>query len=181
MRFAGKSAARERGVTLLEAAIGVSLVASLLAIFIPTYVRGVHGSRLVEATDGLDRIGARAIAGARGKPAHDAFPDSAPLTPAAVPRGAPAVDEDGVWDKGSKLWTWTMTTSQMSDKLKQSGSMRIDAAGAGKCKRISEISGEAKVFGLGGMIESTIEKELRAGWDKSADFMNKWLREGRAK
>lgn len=99
MRFAGKSAARERGVTLLEAAIGVSLVASLLAIFIPTYVRGVHGSRLVEATDGLDRIGARAIAGAKGKPAHDAFPDSAPLTPAAVPRGAPAVDEDGVWDK----------------------------------------------------------------------------------
>jgi hypothetical protein len=89
--------------------------------------------------------------------------------------------EDGVWDKGSKLWTWTMTTSQMSDKLKQSGSMRVEAAGAGKCKRIAEISGEAKVFGLGGMIESTIEKELRAGWDKSADFMNKWLREGRAK
>lgn len=94
-----RAAVRERGVTMLEAAIGVSLVGSLLAIFIPTYVRGLHGSRLVEATDGLDRIGTHAIAGARGKAAHDAFPDSAPLTPAAVPRGALVVDEDGTWEK----------------------------------------------------------------------------------
>lgn len=89
--------------------------------------------------------------------------------------------EDGVLDKASKRWTWTMTTSTMSDKLKQSGLLLAQAAGEGKCKRVAEITGEAKVFGLGGMIESTIEKELRAGWDRSAEFMNKWIREGRAK
>jgi hypothetical protein len=89
--------------------------------------------------------------------------------------------EDGVWDKNSKVWTWTMTTNQLSDKLKQSGSMRVESVGDGKCKRIADLFGEAKVFGLGSMIESAVEKELRAGWDKSADFMNKWLREGRTK
>lgn len=89
----------QRGITLLEAAIGVSLVGSLLAVFVPTYVRGLHGSRLVEATDGLDTIGARAVASAHGKPAHDAFPPSVGLTPASVPRGKPAVDEAGTWEQ----------------------------------------------------------------------------------
>jgi hypothetical protein len=88
--------------------------------------------------------------------------------------------EEGTFDKGSKRWTWSMTTSTMSDKLKQGGSLKIEPAGAGRVRRVAEITGEAKVFGLGGLIESTIEKELRAGWDKSAEFMNKWIREGRA-
>lgn len=89
----------QRGITLLEAAIGASLVGSLLAIFVPTYVRGLHGSRLVEATDGLDAIGAHAVASAHGKPPHDAFPATVALTPAAVPRGKPAADEPGTWEQ----------------------------------------------------------------------------------
>lgn len=89
--------------------------------------------------------------------------------------------EEGTLDKASKRWSWVMITSQMSDKLKQSGTLRVESAGEAKVRRIAEITGEAKVFGVGGMIESTIEKELRAGWDKSAEFMNKYLREGRAK
>ena len=89
--------------------------------------------------------------------------------------------EDGIWEKSTKRWSWTLTTSTMSDKLKQSGTLKIESAGAGKVRRVAEITGEAKVFGLGGMIETSIEKELRGGWDKSAEFMNKWLREGRAK
>ncbi|MBL8683888.1 MAG: DUF2505 domain-containing protein [Myxococcales bacterium] len=89
--------------------------------------------------------------------------------------------EDGVLDKATKRWTWTLTTSTMADKLKQNGTLKVEAAGEGKCRRVAEISGEAKVFGLGGMIESTIEKELRQGWDKSAEFMNKWIRDGKAK
>lgn len=87
----------ERGVTLLEAAVGISIVGSLLAIFVPTYVRGLHGSRLVEATDGLARIGERAIENGKKQPGRDAFPASAPLTPAEPPRGKPAVSDDALW------------------------------------------------------------------------------------
>jgi hypothetical protein len=87
--------------------------------------------------------------------------------------------EDGTLDKSAKRWRWTMTTSTMSDKLKQSGELRVEPSGEGKCRRIADIQGEAKVFGLGGLIESTIEKELRAGWDKSAAFMNKWIQDGK--
>lgn len=97
----GRKVARgaQRGITLLEAAIGISLVGSLLATFVPTYVHGLHGSRMVEATDGLDAIGSHAIASAHGKASHDAFPPTVGLTPASVPRGKPAADEAGTWEQ----------------------------------------------------------------------------------
>jgi hypothetical protein len=42
-------------------------------------------------------------------------------------------------------------------------------------RRVAEILIEAKVFAVGGLIESSAEKQLRDGWDKSAVFMNRWL------
>jgi hypothetical protein len=93
-----------RSISALEAAVGVALVGSVLAVAIPAFVRNLSASRLTEATHGLTRIGERAIAGAAGKPCPDAFPDSAPLTPAVAPRGKPAVDpEPDPWQHP----TWT--------------------------------------------------------------------------
>ena len=54
---------------------------------------------------------------------------------------------------------------------------RIEKIGDDKVRRIVELVIEAKVFGIGGMLESTTEKQLRDGWDDSAVFMNKWLAE----
>jgi hypothetical protein len=83
-----------RGITALEAAAGIALVGSLLAVAVPAFVRNLSSSRLVEATGGLEKIGSHAIANASGKPCADAFPASAPLTPESVPRGRPAVDAE---------------------------------------------------------------------------------------
>lgn len=85
--------------------------------------------------------------------------------------------EDGTLDKATKVWRWKMTPSVMADKLRQEGTMRIEPAGPGKVRRIAEITNEAKVFGIGGLIESSAEKQLREGWDESARFMNKYLAE----
>ncbi|MFO0620352.1 MAG: DUF2505 domain-containing protein [Polyangia bacterium] len=83
--------------------------------------------------------------------------------------------EDGTFDKTTKLWKFKMTPSTMADKLRQEGSMRIEPIGDSKVRRIAELSIEAKIFGLGGLIESTTEKQLREGWDKSAVFFNRYL------
>ncbi len=83
-----------RSVTAVEAAVGIALVGSLLAVAVPAFVRNLSSSRLVEATDGLARIGAHAVANASGKNCADAFPPRAPLTPEHVPRGKPAVDPE---------------------------------------------------------------------------------------
>ena len=68
-----------------------------------------------------------------------------------------------------------MTPSTLAEKLKNEGTMRIEPIGEDRVRRIADIVVEAKIFGIGGLMESTTEKELRNGWDKSADFMKKWL------
>ncbi|HRI11147.1 MAG TPA: DUF2505 domain-containing protein [Nannocystaceae bacterium] len=86
-------------------------------------------------------------------------------------------EEEGTFNAAKKEWRWKMRPSVMADKMRMEGVLRVEAAGAGKCRRIAEMEVEAKVFGIGGMVESTSEKEMRAGWDGSAAYMNKWLRE----
>ncbi|MEO7328402.1 MAG: DUF2505 family protein, partial [Minicystis sp.] len=83
--------------------------------------------------------------------------------------------EDGVFDKSTKVWTWKLTPSAMPDKIKQDGKVTVVAIGDNKVRRTAEITMEAKVFLIGGLIESSGEKQLRDGWDKSAVFMNKYL------
>jgi hypothetical protein len=83
--------------------------------------------------------------------------------------------EEGTFDKKSGVWKWKMTPSAMADKLRQEGSMKIEPIGDNKVRRIAELVNEAKVFGVGGMIESSAEKQLREGWDASAQFYNKYL------
>jgi hypothetical protein len=83
--------------------------------------------------------------------------------------------ELGTFDKAKKLWRWKMTPSVMAEKLRQEGQMHIEPAGDGRVRRIARMDNEAKVFGVGGLIESSAEKQLREGWDASAHFMNRYI------
>lgn len=87
-----------RPLTPVEAAVAVSIGASVLAVVIPSFARNVHASYVSEATSGVSSLAARASAllEAAGSPA--ALPDAAPLTPSSVPRGTRTVDAPGVWD-----------------------------------------------------------------------------------
>ena len=85
--------------------------------------------------------------------------------------------ETGTMDKKTKVWRYKLTPSTMADKIKQEGVMKIQPAGDGKVKRVVDLVIEAKIFGIGGMLEKTTEAQLRDGWDASATFMNKWIAE----
>ncbi|MFT3770883.1 MAG: DUF2505 family protein [Minicystis sp.] len=63
----------------------------------------------------------------------------------------------------------------MADKLFTGGVIRAERIDDNKTRRVAEMTVEAKIFGVGGLIESSAEKQLRDGWDKSAAFMNKYL------
>ena len=90
-----------------------------------------------------------------------------------------AYTEDGTLDKATKLWRFKTTPSAMADKIKNEGTMRIEAIGDDKVRRISEITVEAKIFMIGSIIEGNAEKALRDGWDKAAAFMNQWIKDGK--
>lgn len=93
-----------RGMTAVEAAVGISLAGSLLAIAVPAFVRSWSSSHLVEPVSGLQHIQAEALAHANGRSCaaapngEGAFPRPAPLTPPTVPRGKPTVDPPETWD-----------------------------------------------------------------------------------
>jgi hypothetical protein len=93
-----------RRLAPIELAIGASLLGTVVAVAVPAFSRELSASRFVEPTDGLARLGAAAVAFAELRAADaPAFPESAPLTPAAPPRGTKAVDPAGTWDTP----TWT--------------------------------------------------------------------------
>jgi hypothetical protein len=90
---------RTRRFTPIELAIGFALLGSLLAVAVPTFVREVHASRFVEPVDGLEHLGASAIAYAHGRPVAQSFPASAPLTPSVPPRGHCEADAPELWSQ----------------------------------------------------------------------------------
>ena len=85
--------------------------------------------------------------------------------------------EEGTMSKSDRIWRWKMIPSTLADKLHTSGVVRIEPVGADKVRRIADMNVEAKIFAVGGLIESSAEKQIRDGWDKSAAFMNKWVAE----
>jgi hypothetical protein len=96
--MAAKRRTGERGVTAVELAIGFAIGGTLLAVAIPAFVRELHASRFAEPVDGLARLSAAAMEYAHDRPPAEAFPATAPLTPASPPRATEQIDPVGAWD-----------------------------------------------------------------------------------
>jgi len=88
--------------------------------------------------------------------------------------------EQGRLDAATKLWTYKWIPNTLSDKVRVEGSMRIEPAGNHKVIRIIEVEVEARIFGLGGLMESVCEKRFRQICDRSGLFMNRWIANAKA-
>jgi len=94
-----------------------------------------------------------------------------------------AFEDHGTLDRAKGEWTWRMVqpanldskTKARKDVVTMHGTVRIEASGDGHCRRTDEFTIEAKIFGLGSLIESSIEKELRSARTKEYAFLVRWL------
>ncbi len=86
-------------------------------------------------------------------------------------------EENGTLDKAANIYRWKMTPNTMVDKLFTTGSVKVEPAGEGKVKRTSEAQIEAKIFGVGGLLEGTAEGEMRTSFEKEAVYMAKWIKD----
>lgn len=86
-----------RSLTSVQMALLFALFGSVVAVFVPHFVRNLQASRLNEPLDGLAHLGAWASSYAAGMPLERAYPDSAPLTPEVVPAGQARSDGENVW------------------------------------------------------------------------------------
>lgn len=83
--------------------------------------------------------------------------------------------EEGTFDKATRIYRWKQIPSSMADKFLFEGSIRVESIGDRKIRCIQEITLDVKIFGVGGLIESTFEKRLREQADTTAAFFNKYV------
>lgn len=92
-------------------------------------------------------------------------------------------EEHSTLDRPNGEWAWRMVqpakldakSKPRKDAVSMHGTGRIEPAGPDQCRRTDTWSIEAKVFGLGSLLEATIHKELQSGREKEYAFLARWL------
>ncbi len=83
--------------------------------------------------------------------------------------------ERGEFDDRREVWRYELVLNVLSDKIRLGGEVTTEPKGDDRLTRVSKMWVEAKIFGVGGMIEKAAEKNMRDGWDRSAAWFNRWL------
>ncbi|HEY7956276.1 MAG TPA: DUF2505 family protein [Polyangia bacterium] len=84
-----------------------------------------------------------------------------------------AYEEHGTLDRAHNEWTWRMVPRK--EIVATRGKVRVEPIGDAQCRRHDEVIIEGKIFGLGGVIEATAEKEVRASSAKEHTYFLRWL------
>ncbi|MBI5516626.1 MAG: DUF2505 family protein [Deltaproteobacteria bacterium] len=79
------------------------------------------------------------------------------------------------YDKKARKATFKGIPSTMAEKLLTSGTIQCTDLPNGRCRRVIEVTVEAKIFAIGGLFESTAEANMRKAYDTGAVYMNKWI------
>jgi hypothetical protein len=94
---------------------------------------------------------------------------------AKVVGGRVGFEEIGDWVRGSDEYRWKIVLAAFGDKVRIEGTMRVVPHGADHCMRKVEYEVEAKVFGIGGLIEKSASQNVLDGWHNSAKWINGYL------
>ena len=81
--------------------------------------------------------------------------------------------EESTFDKATKIWRWKGISLTYADKMLIEGNMVVEPIGDNKVRCVQNFALEAKIFGIGGLMESSFEKELRTDADQQAVGLNK--------
>jgi hypothetical protein len=98
--------------------------------------------------------------------------------PAAVQKlvgGRFSYVEEGRYDKASQRYRFRVVPATMADKIKAEGELRAEPAGAGRMRRVVDMTIEVKVFGIGGIVESFVAKSMQDSYAQAATFTNRWI------
>jgi hypothetical protein len=98
-------------------------------------------------------------------PARKIFGDSAGYT------------EIGRYDPAQKKYFADAVPNVAAEKIKTTSETSAEPRGDKRCERLVMVDNTVKVFGLGTILEGFIEQQTRDQYAKSAEFMNRWIRE----
>lgn len=109
----------------------------------------------------------------------DAVPKMADL-PAPLKKlaeGGLGYRERGVFDKAARRVRLDVEPASLKGKLFIGGEVRCEPEGDAKCRRIYDASLEAKVFGVGSMIEKRLLSDIQKSYSQAAEFTNRYIAE----
>lgn len=86
--------------------------------------------------------------------------------------------ETGTYDKAKRTYKSVVVPNKLADKTSIEGLLWTEpASDPKKCRRLFTAKVVSKVFMVGGMLEERILADMRASYDKSATFTNRYIAE----
>jgi len=84
-------------------------------------------------------------------------------------------EEHRVWTHESMSNTWRMTPGYGRDKATIEGTLTIQDAGEGRCRRVVVATFEVRVPLLGARLEKHIVGQMRESFERGACFIEGWI------
>ena len=97
--------------------------------------------------------------------------------PAAIVRvmgDSISFEEQGKLGPGPR-YEFRVVPNKFTDKIDISGAMTTEPRGEGECDRVVDFEVTCGIFGIGGIVERFVEKEIVKGYNDSAGFTNDFL------
>jgi hypothetical protein len=90
-------------------------------------------------------------------------------------------EEHGVLDQKNQRYRMEAKPRSLANKLSISGELSTQPISDHSCKRIYVARAEARVLGVGGLIEQLLLDNIEKSYNKAAVFTNRWIAERLAK
>lgn len=89
-----------------------------------------------------------------------------------------AFDEEGRFETNGEgsSYTFNIIPGVMPSKIKIGGTMTCPPSDDGKCYRVVTFEVGCSIFGIGGLFERFVSKEVQARYEDSAAFTNEFLK-----
>jgi Protein of unknown function (DUF2505) len=85
--------------------------------------------------------------------------------------------EVGRFDKNRRRYTVKAISPKLGDRLLVEGELYTEATSERTCRRIFAVRVVAKIFGVGGMVESRVVADLERSYAASARFIGRYVKE----
>ena len=95
---------------------------------------------------------------------------------AAIGDGA-GYEERGVFERANRRYDANVQPNRLGDKVTVTLVFRTEPLNEKRCRRIVDGTVVARVFLIGGMLETRMVDDLRRSYEKSAAFTNRFLAE----
>lgn len=86
-------------------------------------------------------------------------------------------EEHGVLDRPRQRYELEVKPRSLAGKVSIQGALTAEPISDSSCRRVYVARVDARVFGVGGMIEQRLLDDIEKSYDKAAKFTNRWVAE----